>query len=69
MVEMAEFIHFEATDEDENDIEMLSESNDKNSSMGSFINDNSSVENSESEPYFHNMEIDLKECKMMHLKE
>ena len=69
MVEMAEFIHFEATDEDENDIEMLSESNDKNSSMGSFINDNSSVENSESEPYFHNMEIDLKEYKMMHLKE
>ena len=58
---MAEFIHFEVTDEDENDIEM-SESNDKNSSMGSFINDNSSVENTESEPYFHNMQIDLKEA-------
>ena len=58
---MAEFIHFEATDENENDIEM-SESNDKNSSMGSFINDNSSVENTESEPYFHNMQIDLKKA-------
>ena len=59
---MAEFIHFEATDEDENDIEMLSENNNENSSMGSFINDNSSVENTESEPYFHNMQIDLKEA-------
>ena len=38
------------------------ESNDKNSSMGSFINDNSSVENSESEPNFHNLQIDLKEA-------
>ena len=59
---MAEFIHFEATDEGENDIEMLSENNNENSSMGSFINDNSSVENTESEPYFDNMQIDLKEA-------
>ena len=58
---MADFIHFEATDEDQNDIEM-SENNNENSSMGSFINDNSSVENTESEPYFHNMQIDLKEA-------
>ena len=59
---MAEFIHFEATDEGENDIEMLSENNNENSSMGSFTNDNSSVENTESEPYFDNMQIDLKEA-------
>ena len=59
---MADFIHFEAADEDENDVEMLSENNNENSSMGSFINDNSSVENTESEPYFHNMQIDLKEA-------
>ena len=58
---MADFIHFEATDENNDDVEM-SESNDKNSSMGSFINDNSSVENNESEPYFHNMQIDIKEA-------
>ena len=57
---MAEFIHFEATDENENenDIEM----SESNSSMGSFINDDISVENTESEPYFHNMHIDLKEA-------
>ena len=58
---MAEFIHFEATDKNENDVEM-SESNDKNSSMGSFINDDSSIENTETEPYFHNLQIDIKEA-------
>ena len=56
---MAEFIHFEASDQDENDIEMLSESNNKDSSM---VCKGSSVENNESEPYFHNMQIDLKEA-------
>ena len=58
---MAEFIHFEATDENENDVEM-SESNDKNSSMESFINDDSSIENTETEQYFHNLQIDMKEA-------
>ena len=58
---MADFIHFEATDENEKDIEMLSENN-ENSSMGSFINDNISDENIESHPYFHNMQVDLKEA-------
>ena len=58
---MAEFIHFEATDENENDVEM-SESNDKNSSMESFINDDSSIENTEIEQYFHNLQVDMKEA-------
>ena len=58
---MAEFIHFEATDENENNVEM-SKSNDKNSSMESFINDDSSIENTETEPYFHNLQIDIKEA-------
>ena len=53
---MADFIHFEAADENENDIEMLSENN-ENSSIGSFINDNISDENTESHPYFHNSKL------------
>ena len=69
---MADFIHFEAADENEKDIEMLSENN-ENSSMGSFINDNISDENTESHPYFHNMQVDLKEAneriEKKHLKE
>ena len=48
---MADFIHFEATDENEKDIQILSENN-ENSSMGSFINDNISDENTESHPTF-----------------
>ena len=55
---MAEFIHFEATDENENDVEM----SESNSSMESFINDDSSIENAETEQYFHNLQIDIKEA-------
>ena len=65
---MADFIHFEAVDENEKDVEMMSDDN-ENSSMGSFINDNISEQNRESHPYFHNIQVDLKEANQRIEKE